>query len=145
MCQKHFNSYWWKKRDDRFVTMSTPWITQISPNSLRCGDSQGWSSFAAIEEIVASCEPWPWSTDRFAVTVVICSVDNNNTTVGHLSREFSRLLGHFLTHRGGEMNAESDSRSPLIPGRLKIPCYVTLHGKLVKQARRIIAGENKIE
>ena len=62
---------------------------------------------AEIEGIVASCEPWPWSTDRFAVTIVICSVDNNNITVGPLSREFSCLLWHFLTH-GGEMNVEGD-------------------------------------
>ena len=63
----------------------------------------------AIEEIIASCESWlpAWSTDRFAVAVVIRSVDKNNTTVCHLSREFSHLLLHFLTH-GGEMNAEGD-------------------------------------
>ena len=80
--------------------------TEISPIAyIHCGDSQGLTSFAAIEEIIASCEPWPWLTDRFAVVIVIRSVDNNNTTVGYLSREFSRLLWHFLTH-GGEMNAE---------------------------------------
>ena len=60
-----------------------------------------------MEEIVASCKPWPWSTNRFAVAVVIRSVDNNNTTDGHLSREFSLLLWHFLIH-GGEINAEGD-------------------------------------
>ena len=44
------------------------------------------------------------------------------------------------------MNAESDSRSPLIPGGLTIPCYVTmLHGKkLVVRAKDIIAGEIKL-
>ena len=46
--------------------------TEISPQYILCtGDSQVLTSFAAIEEIVASCEPWPWSTDRFAVVVVI--------------------------------------------------------------------------
>ena len=44
--------------------------------------------------------------ERFTVAIVICSVDNN-TTVGHLSREFSGILWYFLTH-GGEMNAECD-------------------------------------
>ena len=39
------------------------------------------------------------------VDVVICSVDNNNTTVGHLPRKFSCLLWHFLSHRG-EMEYE---------------------------------------
>ena len=89
---------------DRFVTMLTPRITLSY--SLCCGDSQGWTSFAAIEEIIASCEPWARSTDRFAVAVVIHSVDEN-TTVGHLYREFSHLLWHFQTH-GGEMNVEGD-------------------------------------
>ena len=41
------------------------------------------------------------------MVVVIRSVDKNDTTVSYLSREFSRLLWHFLTH-GGEMNAEGD-------------------------------------
>ena len=48
-----------------------------------------------------------WLTDRFAVAVVTCSIDNN-TTVGHLSREFSHCFWHFLTH-GEETNAEGDS------------------------------------
>ena len=65
------------------------------------------NSLAAIEEIIASCKPWPWSTDKFTMAIVICRVDNNNTTVGHLSREFKRLLWHFLTH-GVEMNAEGE-------------------------------------
>ena len=55
-----------------------------------------------LKTIVASCEPWPSLTDRFAVAVV----DNSSTTVGLLSRELSRLLWHFLTH-GGEMNANA--------------------------------------
>ena len=43
---------------------------------------------------------------RFAVAVVIRSVDRN-TTDGYLSTESSRLLWHFLTH-GGEIKAEGD-------------------------------------
>ena len=55
---------------------------------------------------------WPWSPilaliTGFTVNVVIRSVDINNTSVGHLSTEFSCLLWHFLT-RGGEINAEGD-------------------------------------
>ena len=70
---------------------------------------------------------------------VILSIDNNNTTVGHLSREFSRLLWHFLKRN----ECGRQRHSPLIPGGLKIPCYVTFQWKkLVVQARDIIAGEN---
>ena len=62
--------------------------------------------FTANQEIVTSCEPWPWSIDRFVVAIVICSVDDN-TTVVPVSGEFSHLLWHFVTHRA-EMNAEDD-------------------------------------
>ena len=71
----------------------------ISP-CLRCGDSEEslrLPSFAAIEEIVTSCESWLWSTTRFTVAIVICSIDNSNTDVVHLTKEHSCLL-HFLTH-----------------------------------------------
>ena len=45
----------------------------------------------------------------------------------------------------GVTNAEGDGTLPPIPGGLKIPCYLTLHGKkLVVRARDII-GENKTE
>ena len=36
-----------------------------------------------IEEIIASCEPWPWLTDRFAAAVLNAALI---TTVGHLYR-----------------------------------------------------------
>ena len=39
------------------------------------------------------------------IDVVTCSVNNNNTTVGHSPRKFSCLLWHFLSHRG-EMECE---------------------------------------
>ena len=78
----------------------------------------------------------PWS-------LLYASVDNNNTTVGHLSREFSRLLWHFPTHRG-EVNAEGDSALHLF--KAENPYYMMLHGKkLVVRARDIIAGENNTE
>ena len=68
-----------------------------------------------LEEII-SCVVWLRSTDRFAIAVVICSTDNNITNAGHLSREYSRLLWYFLTHRG-EMECKvtgRGGRSPLI-------------------------------
>ena len=77
--------------------------TEISPIAYALG-LPDVNILHAIKEIGASHEPWPWSTDRFAMAVVICSIDNNNTTAGHLCREFSHLLSHFLTH-GGERNA----------------------------------------
>ena len=137
-----------KSKMDWFVTMSTPQITQKNLSySLRCGDFQGWTSFTAIKEIVTSCEPWPWLTDRSAMAMLytVLIVGNNNTTVGPLSREFSRLTLAFSdSRRRNECGRRR--RSPLIPGVLKIPCYVTLHGnKLVVQARDIIAGENRTE
>ena len=55
------------------------------------------SLIAAIEEIVASSgEPWPWSTDRFTVAVVICSVDNNNIPVRYPYRELSSTAYYTL-------------------------------------------------
>ena len=57
--------------------------TEISPG-LGCRDSERWFHLPSFHEIVVSCEPWPWSTDSFTVAVDICSVHNNNTTVGHL-------------------------------------------------------------
>ena len=121
--------------------------TEISFGSC-CRNSQGCfhlPSFTTIEEIVTSCEVWRWSTNRFIMTIVIHGIDNNNTYVGHLSREFSCLLWHFLTH-GGEIECKVTGRrqrSPLIQGRMKILCYVTLHGKkLVVRVRDIIAGGN---
>ena len=102
MCQKQLKSYW-KKRDGNATDN-----TEIFPISYAVETPRGeHPSLQLKRSCVASCEPWPWSTDRFAVAVVIRSVDNNNTTVGHLHRKCSPLLWHFLSH-GGEMNAEGD-------------------------------------
>ena len=103
-CQKQLNSYWKKWDGSICKNVNAMCSTEISP-SLRCKDSQGWTSFAAIEENVASCEPWPWLTYRFTMAIAICSIDSN-TTFGHLSREFSWFHWIFLTHRG-EMNVDS--------------------------------------
>ena len=81
--------------------------------------------------------------DRFAVAVVKSNSDDTITTVGHLHRELSHLLWHFLTH-GGEIECEVTGRrrrSPLVQGGLEIPCSVTLRRKkkLVARAGDIIA------
>ena len=103
-CQKQLTSYWKKREGLIWNDVNTTDNTEISPIAYAV-ESPRWTSFITIEKIVARCELWPWSTDRFAIAV--CSIDNNNTTVGHLSREFGRFLWHFLTH-AGEMNAEGD-------------------------------------
>ena len=82
--------------------------------------------------------------DRFAVTVVTRSVDNNNTTVGHLIKRIQPLTLAFHSWRRNECRRRR--RSPLIQGGLKIRCYVTFYAKkLTVQARDIISGENKTE
>ena len=97
-----------KSEMDRFVRMSTPWITEISPIAYAVGTPRG--------EHPPAVKPWPWSTDTFTMAVVIRSVDNNNTTVGHLYGKFGPLLLHFLTH-GRENECGRRRRSPHIPCR----------------------------
>ena len=140
-CQKHLTSYW-KKRDGsscndvNAISPITYAVETLRMNILHCNqiDRRQMSTVALVDRQVRRGH-------------VIHSVDNNNTTVGHLCREFSRLLSHFLTH-GARRRNKCGRRwhSPLIPGGLKIPCYLMLHGKkLVVRARDIIAGENKTE
>ena len=66
--------------------------TEISPG-IRCGDFHGGmlshTILPHIEEIVASCELW--QTNGFTVTVIIRSIDNSNTTVGHLPIEIHEI------------------------------------------------------
>ena len=68
--------------------------------------------------------------------------DGSESVVGHISRELSRLLSHFLAH-GGDISCEVKrrQRSPLSQGGLEIPCYVTLRGKkkLVAKAQTLVA------
>ena len=69
--------------------------------------------------------------DRFAVAVIKVGEDGSRSVVGHIPRELSRLLSHFLAH-GGDISCEVTGRrqrSPLAQGGLDIPCYVTLRGK----------------
>ena len=113
---------------------------------LRCGDSQECFHlpfFAAIKEIITltSCELLLRSANRFAMTVVVHSIDNN--AVGHLTRGLSCFLWHFLTHGEEIEMTQRRWHSPLVQGRLKILYYVMLLGKkLVARARNIIVGEN---
>ena len=83
------------------------------------------------------------SEDRFAVAVVKTGEGGSQIVVGHIPRELSRLLSHFLAH-GGDISCEVKGRqqqSQLSQGGLKIPCYVTLHGKkkLVAKAQTLIS------
>ena len=87
---------------------------------------RGGITLPSFHKIVVSCEPWPWSTDSLTVAVVKCSVHNNNTTVGHLSVEFSRLLWHFFDSQV-EIECKVSGRqrcTSLIQCGLKIPCYM---------------------
>lgn len=47
--------------------------------------------------------------NSIAVLVVLCSIDKIYTDVGHLTREFSRFLRHFLTCKG-EIDCEETGR-----------------------------------
>ena len=79
--------------------------------------------------------------DRFEVAVVKVGEDGSRSIVGHIAREPSRLLSHFMAH-GGDISCEVKGRrqrSPLSQG-LEIPCYVILHGKkkLVAKAQTLV-------
>ena len=84
---------YWKKH--QIVTISTThkhrnlsWLTR----TIR-GDSQGCfhsPSFTNIEDIICSCEPWPWLTDRWPY-LLLCTVF---ITAIPLSATY------LLTHRG---------------------------------------------
>ena len=79
--------------------------------------------------------------DCFAIAVVDV-IDGSCCTVGHIPRELSRVLSHFIEH-GGEITCQvtrQSQRSPLIQGGLEIPCSVCLRGKkkLVKKAETLI-------
>ena len=68
--------------------------------------------------------------DHFAIAVREhggTRADEARPLVGHLPREFSRVLWYFLLH-GGVVECEltGRQRSPLEQGGLEIPCCVTL-------------------
>ena len=83
------------------------------------------------------------SEDRFAVAVVKTGEGGSQIVVGHIPRELSCLLPHFLAH-GGDISCEVKGRrrrSQLSQGGLEIPCYVTLRGKkkLVAKAQTLVS------
>ena len=81
--------------------------------------------------------------DHFSVAVFkTCPNSGTRAIVGHLPREISCLLAHFLDH-GGEIQCEVTDRrrrSPLVQGGLEVPCRLTLSGKkkLVSKAEVLI-------
>ena len=81
--------------------------------------------------------------DRFAVAVIKVGQNGSRTVVGHIPRELSSLLFHFLAH-GGDISCEVTGprkRSPLSQGGLEIPCYLTLRGKkkLIAKAETLVS------
>ena len=68
--------------------------------------------------------------DRFAVAVIkICPARRTQTIVGHIPREISSIIWHFLSHGGKCTVTEIKRRSPLVQGGLEVPCCITLSGK----------------
>ena len=83
--------------------------------------------------------------DRFAIAVREQGTLRTNKVVGHLPREFSKVLWYFLLH-GGVVECEVTERrrrSPLEQGGLEIPCCVTLRGKnkLVAKAQELLSSK----
>ena len=77
------------------------------------------------------------SEDKFAIALT-----KDDVTIGHVPREQSRILWHFLSH-GGKLTAEVSGRrrrSPLLQGGLEIPCSFTVEGpsRLVQGVRELI-------
>ena len=69
------------------------------------------------------------SHDRFAIAII--KVCPTRTIVGHIPREISKIIRHFLSH-GGEgkcIVTARRRRSPLVQGGLEVPCCIkaTIH------------------
>ena len=79
--------------------------------------------------------------DRFAIAVVDV-IDGSCCTVGHILRELSGVLSHFMEHRG-EITCGPRQCSPLTQGGLEIPSSVCLSGKmkLVKKAETLTGAD----
>ena len=84
--------------------------------------------------------------DRFAIAVREdggTRADEVRPLVGHLPREFSKVLWYFLLH-GGVVECEVTGRrqrSPLEQGGLEVPCSITLRGKkkVVAKAQELLS------
>ena len=79
---------------------------EISPIAYTVETSRSEHPSLQLKRLSAAANHGPGRPTRFAMAIVIRSVDNN-TTDGYLSTEFSRLLWNFPTH-GGEINVEGD-------------------------------------
>ena len=89
------------------------------------------------EELTTAQEPHN-PEDRYAVSVI-----KNDTVVGHIPRELSKMCWYFL-QRGGEILCTitgSRRRSNLMEGGLEIPCIYTFRGKknLVDKLKSIMS------
>ena len=93
---------------DQFVTMSTPQITQKSLLAYAVETLRGehLSLQSKISSLAVNHGPGrPTDSPWLLLNAVLITT---NTSVGHLAREFSRLLWYFLTH-GRETNAEGNA------------------------------------
>ena len=81
--------------------------TEISPIAYAAETPRGEHPLLQSKRSSPAANCGPCRPTDSPCSLLYASVDNNNTTIGHLSREFSHLLWHFLTH-GGEMNVEGD-------------------------------------
>ena len=64
--------------------------------------------------------------DRFAI--MVCGIGKDETPVGHLPMEISRVTKFFIDRGGsitGELTSDHYIRSPFIQGGIEIPCKVT--------------------
>ena len=69
--------------------------------------------------------------DRFAVAVIkVCPARGTRKVVGHIPREISNIIWHFLSHGGEGKCIVTEKRrcSPLVQG-LEVPCCIRLSGK----------------
>ena len=73
--------------------------------------------------------------DRFAVTVVTRSVDNNNTTVGHLIKRIQLLTLAFHSWRRNDVEGDGALHSFKVDSRFAAMFYAK---KLIVRARDII-------
>ena len=65
---------YWKKQDGLICNdVNATDNTETSPIAYAVETPRA-EHFAAIEEIVACCEPWPWSTGRFAMAVLYAAL-----------------------------------------------------------------------
>ena len=82
--------------------------------------------------------------DQFSVAVYKEVNPGPRVTIGHLSREISRLCWYFLEHDGEILCTITNDRkrhSPLEQGGLEIPCQLKFIGKMkhIKKLKKLLA------